>query len=88
VVHAIDENSPIFGFTQDDMAAADVELYVLITAFDEVYSSIVLQRTSYTYQEMKFNAKFVPMYRESEDGMTTVLELHKLNETVAVPPGT
>ncbi len=87
VVHAIDENSPIYGFTPDDIAAADTELYVLITAFDEVYSSIVLQRTSYTYQEMKFNAKFVPMYRESEDGMTTVLELHKLNEIkdVAAP---
>ena len=85
VVHAIDENSPLYGFTQDDIATSDAELYVLITAFDEVYSSVVLQRTSYTYQEMMFNAKFVPMYRESEDGMTTVLELHKLNETVAVP---
>ncbi len=85
VVHAIDENSPLYGFTQDDIANADVELYVLITAFDEVYSSVVLQRTSYTYQEMKFNAKFVQMYRESEDGRTTVLELHKLNETEAVP---
>ena len=80
VVHAIDEKSPLYGFAEADLAAADVELYVLVTAFDEVYSSLVLQRTSYTYQEMKFNAKFVPMYRESEDGMTTVLELHKLNE--------
>ncbi len=80
VVHPIDENSPMFGLSCDDVATADVELYVLVTAFDEVYSSLVLQRTSYTYQEMKFNAKFVPMYRESEDGMTTVLELHKLNE--------
>lgn len=80
VVHPIDESSPLFGFTKDDIANADVELYVLVTAFDEVYSSVVLQRTSYTYQEMKFNAKFVHMYRESEDGMTTVLELHKLNE--------
>jgi inward rectifier potassium channel len=80
VVHAIDENSPLNGFTEADIAAADVELYVLVTAFDEVFSSVVLQRTSYTYNEMKFNAKFVPMYRE--DGETTVLELHKLNELV------
>ena len=84
VVHAIDENSPLHGFTPEDVAAADVELYVLITAFDEVFSSLVLQRTSYTYQEMRFNAKFTPMYRESEDGMTTVLELHKLNDVVDV----
>jgi inward rectifier potassium channel len=79
VVHPIDENSPLYGFTEVDIEAADVELYVLITAFDEVYSSSVLQRTSYTYKEMKFKARFVPMYRESEDGKTTILEMHKLN---------
>ncbi len=80
VVHPIDENSPLQGFTLEDMQAADVEVYVLVRAFDDVYSSTVLQRTSYTYDEIKFNAKFVQMYRESEDRMTTILELHKLNE--------
>lgn len=80
VVHAIDENSPLQGFSMDDIVAADMELYVLITAFDEVFSSPVLQRTSYTYDEIRFNAKFLPMYRESEDGRTTILEMHKINE--------
>jgi inward rectifier potassium channel len=61
------------------MEAADVELYVLIRGFDDVYSNFVQQRTSYTYDEIKFNGKFVPMYRESEDGKTTILELNKLN---------
>lgn len=80
VVHPIDEQSPMYGFTWEDMKIADVELYVLVRAFDDVYSNVVLQRTSYTYEEIKFNAKFVPMYRESSDGNTTILELHKLDE--------
>ena len=80
VVHPIDDNSPLSGFTYEDMKAADVEIYVLVRAFDDVYSATVLQRTSYTYDEIIFNAKFVPMYRESEDRNTTILELHKLNE--------
>jgi len=79
VVHPIDDKSPFLGFTPDDMVASDVELYVLIRGFDDVYSNFVQQRTSYTYQEIKFNGKYVPMYRESEDGKTTILELHKLN---------
>jgi len=82
VVHAIDEKSPLQGLGKEDIAAADVELYVLITAFDDVFSSPVLQRTSYTYREMKFDAKFVPMYRESDDGNTTILEMHKINEFI------
>ena len=79
VVHPIDDKSPFLGFTADDMQASDVELYVLIRGFDDVYSNVVQQRTSYTYHEIKFNGKFIPMYRESEDGKTTILELQKLN---------
>ncbi|HEY4107978.1 ion channel [Puia sp.] len=82
VVHPIDEQSPLQGFTQEDMEASDVEIYVLIRGFDDVYSNVVQQRTSYTYHEIRFDGKFIPMYRESEDGRTTILELHKLNEFV------
>jgi len=87
VVHPINENSPLSGLTKEDIVAADAEIYVLITAFDEIFSHPVLRRTSYTFREMRFDAKFVPMYRESEDGMTTILELHRLNEVVEMAPG-
>lgn len=84
VVHPIDEHSPFSGFSPEDMKLSDVELYVLVRGFDDVYSAMVLQRTSYTFEEIKFNKKFRPMYRESDDGKTTILELHKLNEHIDV----
>jgi len=80
VVHPIDDDSPLKDFTFEDMKAADVEVYVLVRAFDDVYSNIVLQRTSYTFDEILFNRKFVQMYRESKDGKTTIVELQKLND--------
>lgn len=79
VVHPIDEQSPFYGFSEADMKNADAELYVLLRGFDDVYSNYVQQRTSYTFREILFNRKFVPMFRESEDGKTTILELQKLN---------
>lgn len=84
VVHPIDETSPLYGFTYEDAINADLELYILITGFDDVFSASVLQRTSYTCHEMKFDVKFVPMYRESEDGKTTILEMHKLNDMINI----
>jgi inward rectifier potassium channel len=84
VVHPIDESSPFYEFAEEDMQVADVELYVLVRGFDDVYSNIVQQRTSYTYKEIKFDAKFVPMYKESGDGDTTILQLDKLNEYKAL----
>jgi inward rectifier potassium channel len=79
VVHPIDENSPLLGLSEEDYRLADVEVYVLVRGFDDVYSTTVIQRTSYTYEEIIFNAKFVTMYHESEDGKTTILELDKLS---------
>lgn len=84
VVHPIIESSPLYGFNEEDMQHADVELYVMLRGFDDVFSNYVQQRTSYTYKEILFDRKFVPMYRESDDGMTTILELHKLNIHKAV----
>lgn len=79
VVHPINEDSPFYGFSEEDMKTADVELYVMLRGFDDVFSNFVQQRTSYTFNEILFNRKFIPMYRESDDGKTTILELHKLN---------
>jgi inward rectifier potassium channel len=84
VVHPLDENSPLNGFTHEDMKHADVEIYTLIRGFDDVFSDMVQQRTSYTYHEILFNRKFSKMFRESEDGMTTILELDKLSHHVAM----
>ena len=81
VVHPLDEKSPLLGLTAEDMQAADVELYVMVRGFNDVYSNTVLQRTSYTYKEIQVNRKFIPMYQETENG--TVLELHKLSRFAA-----
>ena len=80
VVHPINENSPLWQLTPKDYESADVEIYVLVRAFNDVYSATVQTRTSYIYSEIKHGAKFAPMYRESEDGKTTILELDKLSK--------
>lgn len=82
VVHVIDDQSPLLGFTAEDIKVADLELYVLIRGFNDIYSNVVQQRTSYTFQEIKYNHKFVPMYRETARG--TVLEMNKIHDTVEV----
>ena len=79
MVHPIDENSPLQGLAAEDYKSADVEVYVQVKGFDDVYSTIVIQRTSYIYDEIKFNAKFISMFHESEDGKTTIVELDKLS---------
>ena len=80
VVHPINEESPLLNFTKEDLESSGFELLVQVTGFDPVYSSNVIQRTSYTADEVVWGAKFKSMYHESEDGNTTILELNKLGE--------
>ena len=80
VVHPIDDQSPLLGLTAEDLKIADVELYIMVRGFNDIYSNTVFQRTSYTFNEIKLNRKFITMFQETENG--TVLELHKLSTTL------
>ena len=80
VVHPINQDSPLLEYSWDDMKKSDLEIYVSVRGFDDVYSNVVQQRTSYTFNEILFDRKFVQMYRESSDGKTTIVELQRLHE--------
>lgn len=80
VVHPIDEESPLYQFTEQDLRNADFELMVQVSGFDPVFSNQVMQRTSYTMEELEWGAKFSSMYHQSKDGNTTILELDKLSQ--------
>jgi inward rectifier potassium channel len=80
IVHPIDEQSPLQNFSREDLEHAQAEVFVQVTGFDEVFSATVVRKTSYFYNEIIFGAKFRPMYHESQDDTTTILELDKLND--------
>ncbi|HVF82019.1 MAG TPA: ion channel [Flavisolibacter sp.] len=89
VVHPIRDDSPLLNFTKEDLNSSDLEVLVQTSGFDPIFSNVVMARTSYTHKEVIWGAKFKPMYHESEDGNTTILELDKLHEydivNIAVP---
>jgi hypothetical protein len=41
---------------------------------------VVSTRTSYTFNEVIYGAKFKPMFSKSTDNSTTILHLNMLNE--------
>ena len=79
LVHPIDENSPLYQFTKDDFFKNRIEILVFIKAFDEMFSNIVVTRSSYLFNEVIFGAKFIQMYEHSLDDTKTILHLDKLN---------
>ncbi len=82
VVHPITEDSPLYNYTKEDIANTIGEVIVFIKAFDDMFSNIVVARTSYTFSEIMYGVKYIPMYHRSVDGGKTVLDLDKLNTTI------
>lgn len=79
LVHPIDEESPLFNLNQSDYKNTIGEILVYIKTFDDMYSSTVAKRTSYTFDEVVYGAKFSPMYSKNESNTKTVLHLESLN---------
>ena len=87
IVHPINEESPFFGLTLDELKKAHAEILVFIKAYDEDFSNSIVDRTSYTANEIIEGARFKPMYHSSASGNTTILHIDKLNsfENVTLP---
>ena len=58
VVHPIDENSPLFRETAETLKEAQAEFLVLLSAFDETFSTTVHTRTSYIPDEVMWGYRF------------------------------
>ncbi|KFF09109.1 ion channel [Chryseobacterium luteum] len=80
IVHKIDEESPFYGFSEDDFKNTNIEIIVHVRAFDEVFSNTVVQRSSYISKEIMYGAKFIPMYYPDKENLSTVLDLDKIND--------
>ncbi len=80
LVHPIDEESPLYGFSEQEFMESGLEIIVNIKAFDDHFSNTVQQRTSYTANELVYGGKFLSMYGRPDDENYTLLELDKINE--------
>jgi len=79
IVHPIDEKSPLFGKTSEDLASSQTEVLILIKAFDDTFGQFVHSRYSYRFDEIRWGARFLPAFSITDDG-DMALELNRLSE--------
>ncbi|MFD0765079.1 ion channel [Mucilaginibacter lutimaris] len=79
VVHPLDDKSPLIDILFEDLETYQATFAILLKAFDDTFSQTVHSRTSYTAQDMVWNAKFVPMFERDEEGRIE-LDMSKISE--------
>ena len=68
VVHPIDDDSPLWGLTAEDLVTLEAEFLVLVTAIDDALSQTTQTRTSYRGDEVVWGARFCDMFMPADGG--------------------
>jgi inward rectifier potassium channel len=73
VVHPINEDSPLWQKTPEELQKMDAEFLILLTGIDETFSQTVHARSSYRHDEIIWNARFGDIFnRPTQTGSLTI----------------
>ncbi len=81
IVHPIDERSPMWGMSAEELAERDAEFLVLLSGVDETFSQTVHARTSYKPSEIVFGHRFANIYNAISADGTVSIDVRKLGDT-------
>jgi inward rectifier potassium channel len=84
IVHPIDDESPLTGWSADDFVNRRAEVLVLLQAFEETFANNVHSRTSYKANEIVVGAKFRPVQEAGEEG-SVVIHLDRISDIEPAP---
>ena len=69
VFHIIDESSPLYGYTREQLAASDADLLLILTGLDDTLLATVHARAAYRLSDdVIWDARFVDIIRKLPDG--------------------
>lgn len=81
IVHPIDDESPLDTFSVEDIAAADGEIIAVIEGSDDILSQNVFARTSFSADDIVFDATFEDITYTDKNNILTI-DISKMNKYV------
>jgi inward rectifier potassium channel len=84
IVHPLNEQSPLWNKTQEDLMHSDAEIIIVLKGYDDTFSQEINSIHSFRAYEIVFGAKFDVMYEPHNDG-STIMYVDKLSQYTTVP---
>ena len=81
VVHIIDEKSPLYGVTEEELCGSGAEFLILLTGMDETFSQVVNARSSYRANEIVWDVKFRDIFLYDPAGRTAGVDIDRFHDT-------
>jgi inward rectifier potassium channel len=82
--HRIDETSPLYGWTREQLQRADMRLFASVVCIDTVIVAPIQSQADYTFEEVLWDRRFVDIYSENPDGTYTA-DYGRIHDTEFFP---
>lgn len=79
VIHPIDEKSPLYGVTPEQLRASSAQIVVSLVGMDETFGQTVHARYTYAADEIVCDARFVDVMKPQPDG-TLALDYSRFHD--------
>ena len=79
--HPIDETSPFFGLTPEDLQLSDSRMLASVVCIDPVIQAAVQTQSEYLHEQIFWNRRFAEIYTEDSTGRYTV-DYSRFHDTV------
>ena len=83
VMHPIDQDSPLYGLSPEDMLDRDMEIVVMLNGLDEIVADRIYARHAYWADEIVWNRRFVDVISATPNGRR-VVDLTRFHDTISV----
>ncbi|MHC4958240.1 MAG: ion channel [Planctomycetota bacterium] len=87
IVHPIDENSPLHGVDLEEFSRRGGEIIVILNGIDDDTAQPVHAKTSYAAEDIRYGAKFVPVYERDRKAGPIRMDLSRIDEWEPSAPG-
>jgi inward rectifier potassium channel len=84
VMHAVDELSPLYGMTPEEVADSDLAIVVVMTGTDESFSQQVHARHTYGAKDIVWNRNFADIIGITDDGRPQI-DYRRFHEVEEIP---
>ena len=78
IAHDITPESPLHLLSATDLADRNAEILIFLRGYDDTFAQDMHARTSYRFNEVEWNRRFLRAYDVEDDGIV-VLDLDRLH---------
>jgi inward rectifier potassium channel len=80
IMHRIDETSPLYGVSAEELKDGDMRLGITLSGVDETFAAAITARHTYAHEHILFERRFVDIFTEGDHARHLYIHLDRFHD--------